>query len=214
MQRESGCVYIRDIRYLLLLCRFQACPRQFRLCYVSFRHDFRFGINIRVFFCMSAKELCDFFPPSICTSLHLRTSFLTTSTDERYAALFLHCFVIYCCKRFLAAYCRYHSPATSRTIYLTRFCYFDYKWMRTRWTFHCLGFVSVSGEGSTHPIELSLFPWQPSPNRKWSFCKTTATRWVASLHKWCCETTCFKALRLKLNFLLVQNSIPLGPKSE
>lgn len=43
----------------------------------------------------------------------------------------------------------------------------------------------LSGEDSTLPTESSLSPWQPSPNRKWSFCKTMAMRWVTV--RWACR---------------------------
>lgn len=41
----------------------------------------------------------------------------------------------------------------------------------------CLS-VCVPGEASTLPTGSSPSPWQPSPNRKWNFSKTTEMKWV------------------------------------
>lgn len=74
---------------------------QSRLCYVSFRHDFRFGINIRVFFCMSAREWCD------STSIYTRFQSATALKNKNIALKknmqpsSFTVFFFYCCKRFL-----------------------------------------------------------------------------------------------------------------
>lgn len=49
---------------------------------------------------------------------------------------------------------------------------------------------SLPGEASTLPIESSLSPWQPSPNRKWNSFKIMATRWVTFTNMHLCILYC------------------------
>ncbi len=140
---------------------------------------------------MLAKEWCH--STAVSTRFQYATALTNTGGGESSPLPSRFCNLLL--QEVLAVYHHVHGLVTSCTVYLTRSyglcsnkcqpveCFFPVSCLTTQ-------FVSVSGEGSTHPTELNLFPWQPSPNRKWSFCKTMATRWVTGLlvHKWCCAS--------------------------